>query len=173
MSSLFLTGCCTSHDNLTSPLYAKGPFGVRRFDRGRYSFRMSRISADKRKPACADAQSPVFLCVYGEAVSPWLSLRESCRRRRLRGLSGSGLPSPSSLRAATSPRGRGKRGDEPRNDPPVASGDRVDCQSSATLSQKTSAGVLQLRHLRGRLLIISSTRRISSSVTVRKSYPLP
>ena len=141
-----------------------------------------------------------FVCLRdapGEVVSPWLSLRESCRRRRLRGLSGCGRPSPFSLRAATSPMGRGTRGLRDRmgiggregwrrvsfpkvargyrlrSDPPVACGDRVDCQSSATLSQKTSAGVLQLRHLRGRLLIISSTRRISSSVTVRKSYPLP
>ena len=39
--------------------------------------------------------------------SSWLSLRESCRRRRLRG-SAACYPSPSSLRSATSPKGRGK-----------------------------------------------------------------
>ena len=48
----------------------------------------------------------------GEArVSPaWLSLRESCHRRRLRGSCSNlqRLPSPSSLRSATSPNGRGK-----------------------------------------------------------------
>ena len=40
----------------------------------------------------------------------WLSLWESWRRRRLRGCAGHGrrVPSPSSLRSDTSPRGRGK-----------------------------------------------------------------
>ena len=55
----------------------------------------------------------------------WLSLRERCRRRQLRlgspaesaaveggceGFGSYGLPSPSSLRSATSPTGRGKKG---------------------------------------------------------------
>ena len=36
-------------------------------------------------------------------------------------------------------------------------GDRADCQPSATLSSKISAGVFQPRHFLGRLLIRSST----------------
>ena len=44
-------------------------------------------------------------------TAPWLSLWESCHRRRLRGPCShvQHLPSPSSLRSATSPKGRGKR----------------------------------------------------------------
>ena len=45
-----------------------------------------------------------FSCQH---ATPWLSLWESCRRRRLRGHCPL-VPSPSSLRSATSPRGRGK-----------------------------------------------------------------
>lgn len=57
--------------------------------------------------------------------------------------------------------------------PPVAFGDRADCQASATLyAKKTSLGVFQLRHFLGRSLIRFSIIRISSSVTVRKSKPL-
>ena len=42
---------------------------------------------------------------------PWLSLWESCRRRRLSGLCShvQRLLSPSSLRSATSPKGRGRK----------------------------------------------------------------
>ena len=39
----------------------------------------------------------------------------------------------------------------------ACSADRADCQASATLSAKTSAGVFQPRHFLGRLLIRSST----------------
>ena len=44
-------------------------------------------------------------------TAPWLSLWESCHRRRLRGPCShvQHLPSPPSLRSATSPKGRGKR----------------------------------------------------------------
>ena len=47
----------------------------------------------------------------------------------------------------------------------------ADCQASATLSAKISAGVFQPRHFLGRLLISSSTNWISLSVIFLKSKP--
>ena len=81
-------------------------------------------------------------------VLSWLSLWESCRRRRLRGFCRHiwRVPSPSSLRSATSPRGRGKRlprlAIPPGELSPQATERVLQAQSAVTLSDLASLGHL-------------------------------